>query len=69
MTLKHIIMYTCSLRYVEKDGEDKSSSVKEEGTGLSQLEIFQLILQKQCEAIINLGVDPSIKVSKVIYAR
>lgn len=42
--------------------EGGSPTVKEEGESLNQLEIFQLILQKQCDALIGLGVDPSIKV-------
>ena len=45
-------------------GTAGSASVKEDGASLSQLEIFQLILQKQCDAMVAMGVDPSIKVSK-----
>ena len=47
-------------------GEGESPSMKGEGASLSQLEIFQLILQKQCDAMVSLGVDPSIKVSTVL---
>ena len=51
-------------KFTEKqDGEGESPSIKGEGGSLSQLEIFQLILQKQCDAMVSLGVDPSIKVS------
>lgn len=48
-------------------GEDGLDSVKQEETHLSQLEIFQLILQKQCDAMVALGVEPSIKVVKLLH--
>ena len=47
--------------------EDGLDSVKQEETHLSQLEIFQLILQKQCDAMVMLGVDPSIKVVELLH--
>lgn len=56
----------CDMRAVlvleKQDGEGESPSIKGEGGSLSQLEIFQLILQKQCDAMVSLGVDPSIRV-------
>ena len=45
---------------VKTSGEDGSPLEKE---SVSQLEIFQLILQRQCDAMVNLGVNPSIRVS------
>ena len=49
--------------YTDKQsGEGESPSTKLVEASLSQLEIFQLILQKQCDAMVSLGVNPSIKV-------
>ena len=53
----------CILRLVivKAVGEDGSPLERE---SVSQLEIFQLILQKQCDAMVALGVNPSIRVSQ-----
>ena len=35
--------------------------------GLSPLEKFQVVLQKQSDALIGLGFDPTVKVRMVMY--
>ena len=56
-------MHASCINFIDKqDVQGDSPSIKGEGGSLSQLEIFQLILQKQCDAMVGLGVDPSIKV-------
>ena len=36
-------------------------------TSLSPLEKFQVVLQKQSDALISLGVDPTVKVRTVMF--
>ena len=39
----------------------------DDDAGLSPLEKFQVVLQKQSDALISLGFDPTVKVRMVMY--
>ena len=60
----------CASHYTLHDvcsgSAEEGGSGKEKGASVSQLEVFQLILQKQCDAMVALGVDPSIKVNRLV---